>query len=46
MLRFDLQNETDTIRAYRDRVRRCESPGEFAMAEHVTPPTLFIHRSY
>ena len=35
MLRFDLQNETDTIRAYRDRVRQCESLGEFAMAEHI-----------
>lgn len=35
MLRFDLQNETDTIRAYRDRVRQCEELGEFAMAEHI-----------
>lgn len=35
MLRFDLQNETDTIRAYRERVRECESLGEFAMAEHI-----------
>ena len=35
MLRFDLQNETDTIKAYRDRVRQCESLGEFAMAEHI-----------
>ena len=35
MLRFDLQNETDTIRAYRERVRQCESLGEFAMAEHI-----------
>ena len=35
MLRFDLQNETDTIRAYRDRVRQCEALGEFAMAEHL-----------
>lgn len=35
MLRFDLQNETDTIRAYRDRVIQCESLGEFAMAEHI-----------
>ena len=35
MLRFDLQNETDTIRAYRDRVRQCEALGEFAMAEHI-----------
>jgi len=35
MLRFDLQNETNTIRAYRDRVRQCEGLGEFAMAEHL-----------
>lgn len=35
MLRFDLQNETDTIKAYRDRVRQCEALGEFAMAEHL-----------
>ena len=33
MLRFDLDNETDTIRNYRDRVRQCEALGEFAMAE-------------
>ena len=35
LLRFDLQNETETIRAYRTRVRQCESLGEFAMAEHI-----------
>jgi len=35
LLRFDLQNETDTIRAYRARVRQCESLCEFAMAEHI-----------
>ena len=35
MLRFDLQNENDTIRNYRDRVRQCEALGEFAMAEHL-----------
>jgi len=35
MLRFDLQNETDTIRAYRDRVRQCEALGEFAMADRI-----------
>ena len=35
MLRFDLENETVTIRAYRERVRQCESLGEFAMAEHI-----------
>jgi bacterioferritin len=35
LLRFDLQNETDTIRQYRERVKQCESLGEFAMAEHL-----------
>jgi len=35
MLRFDLQNEADTIRAYRERVLQCEALGEFAMAEHI-----------
>ena len=35
MLQFDLENETETIRNYRDRVRQCEELGEFAMAEHI-----------
>jgi bacterioferritin len=35
MLRFDLENETETIRNYRKRVHQCEALGEFAMAEHV-----------
>jgi bacterioferritin len=35
MLKFDLDNETDTIRNYRDRVRQCEALGEFAMAEQI-----------
>lgn len=35
MLRFDLENENETIRNYRDRVRQCESLGEFAMAEQI-----------
>jgi bacterioferritin len=35
MLRFDLDNETDTIRNYRQRVRQCEQLGEFAMAEQI-----------
>jgi bacterioferritin len=35
MLRFDLENETETIRNYRDRVRQCEQLGEFAMAEQI-----------
>jgi len=35
MLRFDLQNENETIRNYRERVRQCESLGEFALAEQL-----------
>jgi len=35
MLRFDLDNETDTVRHYRQRVRQCEALGEFAMAEEI-----------
>lgn len=35
MLRFDLENETDTIRNYRERVRQCEALGEYAMAERI-----------
>lgn len=35
MLRFDLDNENETIRNYRQRVRQCEDLGEFAMAEHI-----------
>jgi len=33
MLRADLQNESDTIRAYRERVKQCEALGEYAIAE-------------
>ena len=35
MLRFDLENENETIRNYRDRIRQCETLGEFAMAEQI-----------
>jgi len=35
LLRFDLDNETETIRQYRQRVRQCESLGEYAMSEHI-----------
>jgi bacterioferritin len=35
MLQFDLDNETETIRNYRLRVRQCEALGEFAMGEHI-----------
>jgi bacterioferritin len=35
MLRADLENESNTIRAYRDRVRQAEALGEFAIAEDI-----------
>jgi bacterioferritin len=35
MLRFDLENENETIRNYRDRVRQCEALGEYALAEQI-----------
>ncbi len=35
MLWFDLQNENETVRNYRERVRQCEALGEFAMAEAI-----------
>ena len=35
MLRFVLDNENETIRNYRERVRQCETLGEFAMAEQI-----------
>jgi bacterioferritin len=35
MLQFDLENENETIRNYRERVRQCEALGEFAMAEQI-----------
>ena len=35
LLRFDLENETETIRNYRTRVRQCEALGEYAMSEHI-----------
>jgi bacterioferritin len=35
MLRFDLENENETIRNYRDRIRQCEALGEFALAEQI-----------
>ena len=33
MLRFYIDNENETIKNYRARVRQCEALGEFAMAE-------------
>jgi bacterioferritin len=35
MLKFDLDNENETIRNYRERVRQCEAIGEFALAEQI-----------
>jgi len=35
MLRFDLENENETVRNYRQRVRQCEALGEYAMAEEI-----------
>ena len=35
MLRFDLDNENETVRNYRERIRQCEALGEYAMAEHI-----------
>jgi bacterioferritin len=35
MLRFDLDNENETIKNYRQRVRQCEAMGEYAIAENI-----------
>src|ERR1700722_18041413 len=35
MLRFDLENENETIRNYRQRIRQCDQLGEYATAEHL-----------
>jgi bacterioferritin len=35
MLRYDLDNENETIRNYRDRIRQCETLGEYALAEQI-----------
>jgi bacterioferritin len=35
MLQFDLENEQETIRNYRERVRQCEELEEYAMAEQI-----------
>jgi bacterioferritin len=35
MLQFDLDNENETIRNYRERVRQCEALGEYAIAEQL-----------
>ncbi|HEY1179057.1 MAG TPA: ferritin-like domain-containing protein [Phytomonospora sp.] len=35
LLRFDLDNENETVREYTERVRQCEALGEFAMSEQI-----------
>jgi bacterioferritin len=35
MLRADLQNENDTVRAYRERVRQADALGEYAISEEI-----------
>jgi bacterioferritin len=35
MLRFDLENERETILNYRARVKQCEALSEYAIAEHI-----------
>jgi bacterioferritin len=35
MLRADLKNESDTIRAYRERLTQCEALEEYAIAEDI-----------
>lgn len=35
MIRFDLDNETETIKAYRKRVKQAEALGHYALAEQI-----------
>jgi bacterioferritin len=35
MLQFDLENETETIRNYRERIRQCEDLAEYALGEQI-----------
>ena len=35
MIRFDLDNETETIQAYRTRVKQAEAVGHYALAEQL-----------
>lgn len=35
MLHFDLDNENDSVRNYRQRIRQCEALGEYALAENL-----------
>jgi bacterioferritin len=35
MLRTDLENEAETIRNYRERIKECETLGEYALSENI-----------
>ncbi|HWG21882.1 MAG TPA: ferritin-like domain-containing protein [Terracidiphilus sp.] len=35
MIRFDLDNETETIKSYRERVKQAEAIGHYALAEQL-----------
>ena len=35
LLRFDLDNENDTVKHYRERVRQCEAMQEYGIAEDI-----------
>jgi bacterioferritin len=35
MLRADLENENNTVRGYRERVKQCEQLGEYGIAEDI-----------
>jgi bacterioferritin len=35
LLRFDLENENETVRNYRERVKQCEAMQEYAIAEDI-----------
>jgi bacterioferritin len=35
MLRFDLDNENETVRNYRQRIRQCEALGEYGIGEDI-----------
>jgi bacterioferritin len=35
MLQFDLDNENETVRNYRERIRQAEALGEYALAEQI-----------
>src|SRR5205823_13437328 len=43
MLRYDLDNENETTRNYRDRIPQCEALGEYAMAEQIRKILLQEH---